>query len=732
MEEQPNPIKTRLQQKRNLAIALALLCSAIVIVLFEYEIFEPVELNTLDVRSRLFAEKKDADTNIVIIAIDESSLYGIKKENNVVWPWPRDLYAALVDYLHHAGAKMVIFDILFTDPDIDRLSSDGIENDRKFAEAMKQAGNVILPGQLLKGNNTYHNDNPINYRQNLSIVGHPGSLKNEEYSSHLFPIPMYQDALAGIGMANYYADPEDGTCRRTPVMFPYNGSYYPQLGFSAYLKTIKADTVTIEKKLLRIRNRDIPVDQDGNFLIKWYGKGGTNGCFNYYPIASVILSQRDILVGEKPRIDPVRFKDKYVFIGSTAAGLLDFKNTPFTGYEPYPGLEISATILSNLLKSDYLTRNHTIVPLTAIVLFSLIISLSFVLLRKVREVVVLMLACMALWSGIALLGFAYANSWIDVVAPNTAMILSFAAMAVVSYSTEWRERNRLRSIFSHYVGQEVISEIVEKSETIDLGGKDVQGTILFTDIKNFTNISEDIGDPHKLVEMMNIYFGSATECIFRNKGLLDKYIGDSIMAIFGAPVPLQNHGWLACNTALEIQKLLEEQRHTLLSAYPELFTRFGINTGKMIVGNIGSLKRMNYTALGDSVNLASRLETANKTYHTNILISEYTLKEVADLFVVRPLDKITVMGKTKPVSIYELVGKPGEVSDERLEAVNQFRSGLNFYFERNFRKAKRVFEEILKNHKEDGPSEIFRMRCEAYIKTPPAKTWDGTYTMTSK
>ncbi|HWP83062.1 MAG TPA: adenylate/guanylate cyclase domain-containing protein [Bacteroidota bacterium] len=719
-----------MKKNKFIFLVLAAGCAAAISGLYILGVLEPLELKTLDLRFRQFAKPELADTNVVLVAIDEKSLREFKR-NNIVWKWPRDIYAALVNYLHRGGAKVVTFDVLFTEPDIDRLTTDAEQTDGAFAEALRKAGNVILACQLLHEEDLLSESNPYELRPGFNVI-YQGDVNPPTYASALLPIPLFQGVIKGAGVANFREDPQDGICRRMPLLFRFGEHTIPQLGMAAYLAAENVKTIELlPDRSVKAGDLVIPLARDGQFLLSWYGRGGPNGSFRYYSIAALVQSAIEEERGVKPLVPSETFRGKYVFVGASAAGLFDSKPTPFTVYEPYPGMEISATLVSNLLNKHFIVRSPVWVALTAVVVLSLLIALLFVVFQKIRDIILVTLAAGAVWVAASLLLFDTFTVWLDVIAPLAAIVATFSTAGIVSYQTEGRARRQLRAVFNRYLSPAVVREIVDQSEAVELGGKEITGTAFFSDLKDFTTISEQL-KPRDLVTLLNEYFSIASDVVLKNEGMLDKYLGDAIMAIFGAPVATERHAILACNAAVEVQNVLREQWAAKLDRFPNLETRIGINSGLMVVGNIGSQRRLDYTAIGDTVNLASRLEGVNKVYGTNILISEFTYRYVADLFVVRELDALRVKGKKEAVKVYELVGKNEEVPRETISTIRLFEEGLAYYRERKFEGALRTFQTILQKKPNDGPAHLYVKRSQHYLATPPPMEWDGITTLDSK
>ena len=707
-------------------LALSLGCALVISILFLTSAFETLELKSLDLRFHWFANPQKADTNIVITAIDEKSLLQFK-HGGVVWKWPREFYGALVRYLHRGGAKAVVFDVLYPDPDIDRANTNGEESDSSFARAMKDAGNVTLASLFHRSDDPLWEDNPMVYKPWYTVLQPFDTVIIQSVPFASLPIPLFQQTATALGSADYRED-VDGVNRRCQLFYNYRNTIVPQLGVAAYLIAQNVENIRTEDGWLEIGQKRIKLDSKGQFLISWYGKGGPGGTFPYYSIGALLTSARDEELQRTPLVASSQFKDKIVFVGSNAAGLFDLRNTPFTAYEPYPGVEISATILSNLLHDHFLHRVPPFATILSILGLSLLVGGSFFRLRNPRVAVVVSILLVAVWNIAVLLLFWCSSLWLDWVAPMSAIALTFAVSAVVSYQTEGKARRQLRRAFSGYLSPTVVDHVIDMQGEVKLGGEEIEATVLFTDLADFTSISEKMSAP-ELIEMLNTYFSVASRTILDKGGLVDKYIGDSVMAVFGAPLPLANHAHVACHAALEICRIKSE---AVSANGPSIRTRIGINSGKMVVGNVGSWDRHDYTAIGDTVNLASRLEGCNKVYGTHIVISESVAKRVSEAFLLRPLDRLRVKGKDKPISIYELMADRFYAQAPAPEIVHEFEKGITLYQKRAFKEALKEFRQILRISSDDGPSQLYIQRCQEFIKNPPPRGWDGIHTLLIK
>ncbi len=713
----------RLVQKSKpmLSLVVAVGGFSLAALVYATRLLDVAELKSLDFRFLNAYRPDKADTSVVLIAIDQNSLDFFQKQE-IRWPWPREFYGTLVRYLSKAGAKTIAFDIDFSQPDIDRLNADAKESDAAFADAMKQSANVVLVAHLSNSDGGL-NGNPIEARHLLSVSTVGGNMPTFERATA--PMPAFQDAARRLGVVNFEND-KDGIARRAPLLYKLGAGHLPYFGLAGLMTARDISNTSIDSLL-----KTIPLSKSGDFLLYWYGKGGPDGAFKYYSIASLIVSAAKLEQGETPDVPLDAFRGKHVIIGASAAGLLDFKPTPFTELEPYPGMEIHATMMSNLLNEHYLRET----PEWATYLISLLLALmtSFVFFR-VNQIGVSVSAVVVLaagYFGVATLVFYNAKVWMPMVMPELALSLSFALAAVVSYATEGSQKRELRKVFNRYLNARVIDSIVENPDVVELGGQEVEATVFFSDIEGFTDISEKLS-PKDLVLFLNEYFTIASRVILDREAMVDKYIGDAIMAVFGAPIAKDLHAASACLAALDVQRKLTAFYQQKSADLPHFQTRIGLNTGKMVVGNIGSEMHMDYTVIGDAVNLASRLEGVNKEYGTRILISETTYQLAKEIVEVRELDNLRVKGKEIPIRIYELICEKGELAKDQEEKLKLFAEGLALYRKREWKKAIKVFEDVKKLDPNDGPAQTYIKRCYILSEENLPDSWDGVYVMKTK
>ena len=458
----------------------------------------------------------------------------------------------------------------------------------------------------------------------------------------------------------------------------------------------------------------IPTNKNGELQINFLGKRGT------FPYVSVT----DIIHGRLSEESKNNLKDKIVLVGATATALQSTQVTPFDPF--YPGVEIHATVVDNILRQNSLHRPDWIVVGEYIFLALLGLFLTFVY-SRVRSVY-------AIFFGfIVAAAHFYFSQWmmekefilVTNIFPQLQNALIFSALMAYRYNTEERQKSYIQNVFSRYMSPRLIDQLLKDSGKLKLGGEQKELTAFFSDLEGFTAFSENLS-AEELVQFLNTYLTEMTNILVKYDGTLDKYDGDAIKAFFGAPIYFKDHAKRACWVCVEMQEKLEElRRGWKMEGKPELHMRIGINTGQMVVGNIGSKSQMNYGMSGDTVNLAARLEGANKEYRTFSLISESTYQQAKDYIEVRELDSIRVKGRIAPVKIYELLGKRGGISNDVLMLLRLYNQGLRHYKNREWLEASVCFKSALVLRPKDGPSATLLKRSIHFKKKPPPKRWDG-------
>jgi adenylate cyclase len=677
------------------------------------------ELKSLDYRFKQYAEPAKADKSLVLVAVDEASLAAFGR-----WPWPRDRFGYVVHYLRTAGAKAVVFDILFLEPDERDQEFDAV-----FAEEVRAAANVFFPF-LLQRDPSPALSAPLLTKATIPVDSQLERLASaaNPYQGMKLPIPPLAEAARGLGHITLTPDP-DGTMRRLAPLVPTAQGAVPQLAMAVARHVLRAERAAVESHTLRLGPTTVPLTREGDIVLDWHG-ALEQKTYPAYSIGAVLRSYTEIQKGERPLLDPALFKDKIVFVATTAAGTYDLKVTPLSPFTP--GVLIHMTTLDNLLRGQAMAQ----APPWAFVLTTLVLCVgtacAFVLVQRQALKFLLIAGLAVAYYGLVNHAFQGYRVWMELVFPEGALALTYAVSTTVEYLTEGRQRRVLRAVFDRYMAAEVVDEIMRNPASIKLGGEKKELTVFFSDVAGFTTISEKL-DPEDLVILLNEYLSSMTDIILRHRGNVNKYLGDGIMAIFGAPRGEPTHASLACFAALENQAALAQLRKGWASrGYPEIVARIGINSGPLVVGNMGSQARMEYTVMGDSVNLASRLEGANKFYDTSILLGPRTYELAKPDIEAREVDRLRVKGKLEPVVVYELLARKGDLPAEKRHVVDVYLEGLALYKQREFAMAKERFEAALVLDPSDGPTKVYLHRVQEYQATPPPPDWDGVYALKSK
>jgi adenylate cyclase len=607
---------------------------------------------------------------IVIVAIDEESLKTLGR-----WPWPRTVLADLVRRLGAAGAAVVAFDVLLIEPDagaeqrvatrmrarlgrldpavdaeLARLAREA-DADARLAAAIRENGRVILPiNFFLKPAPPDRTPD----REGAPAKSAVGAFKN--YAERgvfpalhadraAFPLPAFADAAAALGHVNMIPD-LDGATRHDALAIESHGYYYPSLALSAVRLAAGIDPFAVKLEFGRavwLGDVGIPVDARLRVLVDYAGPPET---YPHIPAA-------DVLAG---RVATERLRDKIVFVGATAEATYDLRITPFSPV--YPGVEKHATMAGNLLDGRFIVRPVWVelVEAASIVLLPLVLALVLPALRPAWSAALTLGVWAALFAA-AHVAFRQ-GMWAPLVYPSLALIVTFVAITIYRILTEELQRLWTKRAFQQYVSPEVVERIMQDPAALQFGGELRTLTVLFSDIRDFTTFTEK-NDPQLVVQMLREYLTRMTEIVLREGGTLDKYIGDAVMAEFGAPIAHPDHALRGCRAALAMTRAVDELAVKWRAEGKEPFRiGLGVNTGAMVVGNLGSEQLFDYTVIGDEVNLGARLESLNKEYETttHIIISEGTYEAAKDGIEARPLGEVKVKGKTRPVVIYELCG----------------------------------------------------------------------------
>jgi len=734
-------------------ITLFVIVLSLLLFFLDFRFLRFMELKTLDLRMVSRGAMATGGETVIAVVDDES----IKEMGR--WPWPRTTIAKLVDSLKASGVKAIGFDIVFSEPDhnsslktIDELSSEmkkqGINGstiallnkkretadiDAILARSIARAQNVTLGHYFYIG----AEDNLILAQKD--IAQRAERIKNSRYqiinSSDRNPddsrirnayapevnIKIISDAAQNSGYFNTMPD-TDGTMRWSPLVIKFQNNYYPSLAISLLTQYLNWPmlSLNLEKygvESIKIGNITIPTDDRGRLLINYMGPAKT---FPHYSINDII----------KGKIPAEKLRNKIVLVGITATAVYDLRVTPFSPV--YPGVEIHANVIDNILHQNFLIFSSLIrlIDIIAIIVFGLAMGLIITRMRAVSGAFVAFIIVGVFIAG-NLYAFFHFNIWLTLVYPVLTMIVIYLGITIYHYIKEEREKKKIRSAFQYYLTASVINEMLKDPTKLKLGGDKKDLSVLFSDIRGFTTISEQL-TPEELVRLLNEYLTAMTNIVFKYNGLLDKYMGDAIMAVFGAPLDQPDHARRACLTALEMMGELHKlQKKWEAEGRPVLNIGIGISTGEMVVGNMGSEMRFDYTVMGDMVNLGSRLEGINKEYGSNIILSEFTYNVVQDSMSCRELDWVRVKGKNKPVKIFELLGEKKDEGNWK-DLITSFEKGLMLYREAKWDEAIASFQQVLTIRADDFASSLYIERCKNLKEQPPAQPWDGVFTMTKK
>ncbi|MCK5616643.1 adenylate/guanylate cyclase domain-containing protein, partial [Candidatus Pacearchaeota archaeon] len=638
-----------------------------------------------------FYDFASASPEIVVVGIDEKSLSA--EELGPLSSWSRAYYGQAIEILNEANVAAIGIDMTFPD---------NKEGDEVFRNALSKHSNVVLAGRYLFTNG----NRDVQMPNQTLLEGNPK-----------------------VGWINVKLD-EDGFVRQVPV-YSESGDE-PIESFSLQLAreylnekdhqpTIQGSSYAFGSDL------NIPVislydkrhDLTSHFMyVNYFAQP-----HSYSQISLTDVLKKNFVSTEGNRLE---LRDKIILIGPTAIDLQDYYLSPVSQGVRMPGVEIHANNIQTII-SDKFLRDQSRLSLWILLLSLIAINLFLFSKLRVRFAIPILLAELF---GVVMAGIiAYESRlFLNVIYPLITILLSFTGTFLLRFIMEQGERKFIEGAFGHYVNKSVVDQILKDPKMMELGGAKKEVTAYFSDIAGFTSISEKM-EPGQLVQFLNGYLDEMTNEILENKGTLDKYEGDAIMAFWGAPVPLKDHAKNACLTALKNQKKLAELRlEWEKQGLPPIHVRIGINTGEVIAGNMGSADRFDYTIMGDNVNLASRLESINKQYDTELMISENTYEIIKDDFVCRELDQIRVKGKEQPVRVYELMSTKEEVDSGKQSMIQTFAEALELYRKKDFNNAMQKFASI----PNDPPSKIFVDRCNEFIKNPPAMDWDGVWTFEVK
>jgi adenylate cyclase len=713
---------------------------------------EFLELKLYDLKFR-FRGPMPASREVAILAIDDDSLKAVGR-----WPWSREDIARLLHRLKEAGPRVFCLDIIFAEKEqtatyqaLKNLSDDlarrGVspevlkilEMEKKRADVDRRLAEVIRGGcptilgfffrslggksggvdvKELMGSSfirasTY---NMVRLRDTkpaeVPLVGASGIESN---------LPEFTEAAAGAGYFNMIPDP-DGTVRWFPMAVLYGGEFFAPMSLVTLSQAQEKAPMAITLSRwgvdeIRLGRQSVPVDRYGRMLINYLGPDGVIPTY----------SAKALLDGTLPA---EALKDKVVIVGATAVGIYDLRVTPFSG--TFPGVEVQATIMDNMLRGNFIRTP----PLSLVVMLAILVAIAVLLGLTLPRfsaawAFIFTLIIMEGYVGLNYYLFTRQGLQLELFYPLGLIVLIYLGVTMQRFLAEERERERIRKTFESYVAPTVVQEMLKHPEQLRLGGERREISVLFTDIRGFTTMSENL-DPEALVKLLHDFLNPMSNIIINQGGTIDKYMGDAIMALFGAPLMQPEHPRLACRAALEMVASLEALNRTWVEeGRPPLKVGVGVNTGPVAVGNMGSDRLFDYTAVGDNVNLASRLEGLNKYYGTSILISETTAQALKNGFILRDVDFVKVKGKAQASRIYELLGE-GEVKPELGRFLELYHRALALYREQRFSESVEAFSLALEERPGDETCNRYITLAQKHHETPPAAGWEAVTVMDGK
>ncbi len=739
---------------------IALFFSIVVSLLLILGFFRDLELKSLDFRFRWRGPLDVSHSDIVIIAIDQQTFTSCQDR----YPYPREYYATLIDNLNEVGIRRIMFDIQFTEPDVKNPLGDSI-----LADAVRRNGNVILAGKI----------------DRVRAGG-------EIYAYADEPLPVLLATGAEWGVVGELQDP-DGFMRRYSIFEEYQGKYKYTLGSKVFFAEkgftespafiFSDDNYFVFPKYegdtsVKLKAHRGSQGFEQTILINYYGPAQT---FPTFPLSAVLddadfdlkdqedtdymelfkknsvypfelriallpdsvlqeeafmaLALDDTATVEKilDRANP--FKDKIALIGVSIEELHDNKYTPFYNFRGVralmPGVETHAHAIQTMLDGNFITA----IPFYANIIIIFAIGIFTALIVSIVKPVGGGLFSLFLIGGFVLGSFwmfIKMSTWIYIVPGISVVLVSYISNVVYQFLSEQKEKKKIRGMFQTYMSPKVLKYLEDHPDAFALSGEKRDATMFFSDVAGFTTISESLS-AEELSVVLNKYLSPMTDICMSYDGYVDKYEGDAIMCDFGVPMEDPDHAWKACYAAIDQQAKLVELRKEIKKDHGvDIYVRMGVNSGVVSAGNMGSAQRFQYTVMGDAVNQASRFEGANKQYGTYIMVGEETLRQAEDKIEIRILDKLVVKGKLIPITVYELMAKKGELTNEQAQIKELFTKGIELYWNRKWDSAIEQFKQAISVTGEDPPSKVFIGRCEMYRENPPGDNWQGEFVMTTK
>ena len=729
-------------------IVLMSVC-AFLVTIYPPALLEQIEYKALDAR---FQSRGviSPDQRVVILAIDDASL-----ANEGRWPWSRDKIGLLIErVLGEYEAAVLGFDIVFSEAQVNPLKESVrlLEQSRKASPSVASwlethASLGDIDGRFAQTLHRYHDRIVTGYffYPRAGSVPEKAAAKIEQerrrLESSAITLKLMSGEIRGIprmaGMAgnlelvdeavdisgyfNFFPD-ADGMIRRVPLL-AHNGDFvYPNLDLQMLRVALgwpklSATMGSMGVEQLHLGDHEINVDASGAMFLNHYGPGKT---FRH-------VSAADVLHGN---VDASVFKDAIVLMGVTAVGVYDFRPSPFD--PTFPGAEAHAASIANILNGVEIKHPDWMVvfEILGVFFFSLICGVVVYRTGALRQSisiigVPILIILLAEWL------FIDYGIWMKITYFIFGVLIATVPATLIRYVIETRKRAFIHDAFSHYLSPEVVNQLASNPEQLVLGGEAREMTAMFSDIAYFSSFSERMG-PEELVHFLNLYLTAMSDIILELGGTIDKYEGDAIICFFGAPLLMEDHAEQCVRAAIRQQdKLASLREEWAKEGYPEIHTRIGINSGSMVVGNMGTAEHMNYTMLGDNVNLASRLEGVCKVYNVPILISSDVFSQVDQAIVCRFIDRVRVVGRTTPVDLYEPVAEGNEIPAEQSQLFADYQDAWEKMKARHFAEAEKIFEHLVIEY-DDNPAKVLLARVRSLILTPPEDGWDGVYNIENK
>ncbi|MBC8322808.1 MAG: adenylate/guanylate cyclase domain-containing protein [Candidatus Marinimicrobia bacterium] len=738
---------------------------------FLTDLLDGYEYQSYDARMRsgvAGVEEASIDT-VVIIDIEQQSTLPVEEGGlGRYYNWPQAYHGQLIDVVTSGEPAALLFDIIF-DPEntfnfdlVNALNSDNTPNDEYLADVTNQFLLSNDPTRMVystyESQKTYHA--LVFEEEDTLIFIYKMDSEPEGYDrpDHLIQIPddqakrlpkadrlgnTYPDLLQAsvrTGSANFPQD-DDGIIRRSPTAIWFEGAnhVYPSLTIAGAMDILGVPNdgldYDFDRLILTMRDtsgvvvREIPIDEKGRMYVNYYGYYKT---FYYLPYMYCM---------DPEMLDPSYWKGKVAIVGASLPGLMDLRNTPVQ--ETFAGVEIHANVIHSILQNEFVSTTNANTNLWSIIILCVLLGVVVSIPSKPLYTLPVPLVAIVAWIIFTYNEFLTGLVMWEIVRPAISMGSTYLGIFLYNFLIVEKDKRFLKDTFGAYISPELIDQMFDAKEEPSLGGEEGYHTAFFTDIQSFSAFSEKLS-ASDLVELLNDYLTEMTDILLDNKGTLDKYIGDAIVAFYGAPAPVDDHEYWACITAIKMQESLDELRQKWQSQgdrWPEIVhhmqNRIGINTGPMVTGNMGSTMRMNYTMMGDTVNLAARLEASAKQYGIYIQVADETYKACKDKFIWRDLDYVIVMGKSEPAQVFELIAEKGKMPPGYDKLLDAYHNALAFYRNQEWEKAIDAFKtsdelEDMFPGRKTNPSRIYIPRCEHYAENPPGDDWDGSWALTKK